>query len=595
VRNASTIRVLPAALVSRIAAGEVIERPAAVAKELVENALDAGSTRISVALEAGGVARLIVEDDGSGIEAAELPLAVLRHATSKLADEGLVRIATLGFRGEALASIGSVARLELTSRTATAPHASRITVEAGEAGPVAPAAGPRGTRVMVADLFHTVPARLKFLRSPRTEADAVVEAVRRLALAHPEVAFRVSVDGHAVLEAEAEPQSRRLARLLGEGFAEGSLPVAAERGSLGLEGRIGAPGLHRATPRDQHLFVNGRPVRDPVLRTALKVAALGLLPEGRHAVAALWLAVPAEEVDVNVHPAKTEVRFREPALVRSLVIAAVRDALGQAGGAAARPMPRQAWPSAQWPSGGGGGGMAAAAALAPHDSASGFAEPVLGLAAPPWARPPGATLAEAPPMASNASHPLGAAKAQLMDTWILAETADGEMILVDAHAAHERIVHERLSRSLAEGRAPSQALLLPAVVPMAPRERGLVLGEADALAALGLEVEGFGQALLVRALPVPIASADPGPLLADIADELAELGASTALEARLDRLVARLACHGSVRSGRRLTLPEMDALLRAIETTPRAGTCSHGRPTWIRLGRAELERLFGRR
>jgi DNA mismatch repair protein MutL len=566
-----TIRLLPPAVADRIAAGEVVERPASVVKELTENALDAAARRIAVAIEGGGTARITVEDDGAGIAADELALAVERHATSKLADERLIEIATLGFRGEALPSIGAVARLEIVSRPHGCDAGAAITVEAGAKGAVRPAAAPHGTRVTVRDLFFAAPARLKFLKTARTEAEACAHAVRRLALAHPAVGFAVTLDGREALAAPPADRARRIAALVPD-LAAHAVAVAAERGAFALAGVIGSPSLTRATATEQHLMVNGRPVADRLLRTALRVAYGDLIAPGRHPLAVLALTLPPDSVDVNVHPAKAELRFREPDAVRGFVIAALRSALGTARTVAPAPAARWSAPPMRL--------TAAATALAEA--------PALPLAAPPLARP--VPVAPPPP-----DHPLGAARAQLLDTYIVAETADGAVVLVDQHAAAERLAHEALRRALETGGVAPQTLLSPEVVELAPAAAEAVRARAEELATLGLAVEPFGGALLVRAVPAPLAGCDAAGLLRDIAEELADTGETTALRVRIDAVLARMACHGSLRAGRRLTQAEMDALLRQIETAPNSGTCSHGRPTWIRLTRAELARLFGRR
>ena len=596
------IRLLPETTANRIAAGEVVERPAAVVKELVENALDAGARRIAVALEGGGVERVVVEDDGHGMGPADLGLAVERHATSKLPEEAMLfRIATLGFRGEALPSIGAVARLSITSRPREG-DAHALTVEGGRKGAVVPASGAPGTRIEVRDLFYAVPARRKFLKSARTEADQAVEAVRRLALAWPEVGFRVTQDGREVLALAPAERDARIADLLGADFAGASLPVAAEGGGLALSGLAAQPAYTRATGMEQHLVVNRRPVRDQLLRTALRVAYRDLVAAGRHPVAALFLELPPEAVDVNVHPMKTELRFREEAAVRGLLIGALRRALSAGAGVAA-PAPAL---TAYAPRSGWSGGWRRPEP-APLPGRIGLAEMQLALTPPPpepaSAPMPALPLGFAPPRPpapapepAPADHPLGRALAQLMETYILAEAPDGALVLVDQHAAHERLTHEALRAQLIEGGVRAQPLLLPAVVDLPPADAARLLGFAADLARLGLEVEGFGPgAVLVRALPALLGAADPGPLLRDLAEELAAYDEATALDRKLDAAVARLACHGSVRAGRRLTPPEMDALLRQMEATPRAATCSHGRPTFLRLGNADLEKLFGRR
>ncbi len=583
------IRLLSETLVNRIAAGEVIERPAAVVKELVENALDAGARRIAVAIAEGGIARIAVADDGAGIAAEDLPLAVARHATSKLGDEQLIRITTLGFRGEALPSIGAAGRLCITSRPEAADHATTIRVEGGRVFAPIPAAGPPGTEVVVRDLFFATPARRKFLKSPRSEAEAAETVARRLALAAPGVGFRFESDGRVVFDRAGESLAARIAALFGAGAAENLLPLAAERGEMRLSGFAGAAHLSRANAALQHFIVNQRPVTDPVLRTALRVAYRDVIPAGRHPVAALILDLPAEEVDVNVHPAKTELRFRDPAGVRALVIGALRAALAMPAGTL--PPPRFDAPrfdATRF------GSAADAAPVLGAPSAMRFAETLLPLAAPPAARQ--ITPAAGAPAADAPEYPLGAAVAQVLDTYILALAGDGALVVVDQHAAHERLTQERLAREWAAGGVRAQPLLLPAVVELTPAEAERVLAQAEALARLGLEIEAFGpQAVLVRALPAALGAPEPGPLLRDIADELGESGTEAALTARLDAVLARLACHGSIRAGRRLQAAEMDALLREMEATPRAATCSHGRPTFIRLRRAEIERLFGRR
>jgi DNA mismatch repair protein MutL len=614
------IRLLPQATADRIAAGEVVERPAAAVKELVENALDAGARRVSVSLEGGGVARIVVEDDGAGMDPADLSLAVERHATSKLPDEAtLFAIGTLGFRGEALPSIGAVSRLTLTSRVAGgAAHA--IAVEAGRKGEVRPASGPPGTRVEVADLFFATPARRKFLKSAATEAAACVDAVRRLAMAWPEVGFAVSVDGREAFSVPPQERNARISALLGPEFAAAAVPVAAGSGALSLSGLIALPSYSLATARGQHLVVNRRPVRDPMLASALRVATRDVMAPGRYSAAALFLELPPGEVDVNVHPMKTELRFREAERVRGLLISALRQALGVGAGAAApRPARGRGWRAPAWRPGfaaapleGGAEAEPAAvawagaadAAQAPLARAPGFGEAAAPAAWPPrpWSAAtqpalglaPGRAVAPEPPPMPDA--PLGRPLAQILDTYILAEAPDGALILVDQHAAHERLTQERLTVELRAGGVRAQPLLLPAVVELPAADAARLAARAQDLAALGLEIESFGPgAVLVRAVPALLGAPDPAALVRDIAEELAEEGEQTTLSARLDAAIARLACHGSIRAGRRLTLAEMDALLRAMEATPRAATCSHGRPTFLRLGAGELERLFGRR
>ncbi|MSP67015.1 MAG: DNA mismatch repair endonuclease MutL [Alphaproteobacteria bacterium] len=588
------IRVLPPDLANRIAAGEVVERPAAVVKELVENAIDAGATRIDVAIAGGGLGTIAVEDDGGGMGRDQLPLALLRHATSKLPDDDLVRITQLGFRGEALPAIAAVSRLTLASRARGAEDAWRVAVEAGASAPPVPDRQPAGTRVEVRDLFFATPARLKFLKSERTETQAVQDILVRLALAHPKVAFRLTVDGRETVAVPAHPAAAgggtRLAALLGRSFADNMLPLAAERDGVSLTGHTGLPTFNKATTSAQYLFVNRRTVRDKLLAGALRGAYQDLVPGGRHAAAVLFLAVAPEAVDVNVHPAKAEVRFRDPAGVRALLVSGIRQAVAGAGVqgattvaaatlAAVTPAPRT------WAGGGGAQGRGLAGfqgrAAAAYQAAL----------APTFAQP--SARAEAAPEAAVA-HPLGAARGQLHGTYIVSQTADG-LILVDQHAAHERLVYEGLKAALAGRGVARQALLLPEVVEVGAAAAAALLARAGELAELGLVVEGFGAgAVVVREVPALLGQGDVKALVADLAEELAELGHSTRLRDRLAEVAERMACHGSVRAGRTLNVAEMNALLRQMEATPLSGQCIHGRPTWVTLKLADIERLFGR-
>ena len=587
-----TIRRLPGGLVNRIAAGEVVERPAAVVKELTENALDAGARRIDVALGEGGRTRIAVADDGSGMTPDDLALAIERHATSKLPDDDLVHIASLGFRGEALPSIGAVARLALTSRAQGASEAWRMQVEGGAVSGPVPAARNPGTTAEARDLFYATPARLKFLRSPRSEAQACLEVLRRLALARADVAFTLEDDARKSLNLPAsagdliDARLERAAQVIGRDFARDALPVAAERDGVTLSGHASAPGYDRANGLAQHFFVNGRPVRDPLLLGAARAAYADILPRGRFPALALFLEVAAEAVDVNVHPAKTEVRFRDPGAVRGLVVSALKHALAGAGFAA--------------------GPTASAAALGvwrpepemrPAFQSStrsyAFQAPAGEIAAfPPSARAEPAP-AEAPGEAAD--HPLGAARAQLHANYIVAQTRHG-MVLVDQHAAHERLVYERLKAARAAGGVARQMLLIPEVVELDAVAAGAIAEAAAALAELGLVVEAFGPgAVLVRETPAALGEADVQGLIRDLADEVQAAGGAEPLAERLDAVAATIACHGSVRSGRRLTQQEMDALLREMEATPNSGRCNHGRPTYIELDLADIERLFHRR
>ncbi|HEY2051974.1 MAG TPA: DNA mismatch repair endonuclease MutL [Caulobacteraceae bacterium] len=603
-----SIRRLPPDLVNRIAAGEVVERPASAVKELMENALDAGARRIEVQAEDGGLARILVADDGCGLSPDELSLAVERHATSKLApgEDGeydLLRIRTLGFRGEALPSIGSVARLVIASRARSATDAWRIEVDAGVTSGPAPCGfpDPHGARVEVRDLFYATPARLKFMKSSRAEAMAIVEAVRRQALADEAAAFALEVDGRRVLRLSAEPAGAegrlaRLAAVLGREFADNALAIDQTRDGVRLTGYAALPTYSRGGASHQYLFVNGRAVRDRLLQGALRAAYADVLARDRHPAAALYLELDPALVDVNVHPAKTEVRFRDPALVRGLIVGALRHAL--AGHRASTTVAAdtlsafRAQPSAAgfsaWREGGWTPTAAAAPSLPGLSGVSARAE--AWEPAPPVIGPARATVETDP-----VEYPLGAARAQVHGTYIVAQTRDG-VVIVDQHAAHERLVYERMKAQLAAGGVARQVLLLPEVVELDPAEAERVCARGAELAELGLVVEPFGPgAVLVRETPSLLGETDAAGLVRDIADDLAEDGAPLSLGERLAEVCSTMACHGSVRAGRRLTAPEMDALLREMEATPRSGQCNHGRPTYVELKLADIEKLFGRR
>ncbi len=586
-----TIRLLPPVLVNRIAAGEVVERPAAALKELVENAIDAGAARIDIVLHEGGQRLIAVADDGSGMSPDELSLAVERHCTSKLPDDDLLRISALGFRGEALPSIGAVSRLRILSRAEGADSGWEIAVEAGHKSNPAPAAAATGTRVEVRDLFFATPARLKFLKTPRTECQLAVDAVRRLAMAYPPIAFTVIGDDERVLlrlPAAAERKTR-LAALLGRDFAENSIAIEAERGGFRLSGQAGLPTLNRAAPRDQYLVVNGRPVRDKLLVGAVRGAYQDVLARDRHPIVALFLDGPEDEIDVNVHPAKAEVRFRDAALVRGLIVGALRAALAAAGHRASTTVAAAAITSFRPGDGHAPGSLSGAPQFAfPLASPTpGLAEEAVHWLAPD---PPPAFAGEA-----LTDAPLGNARAQLHGTYILAETATG-IVLVDQHAAHERLVHERLKESLARHGVARQALLLPEVVELEEAAAARLARRAPELAEFGLVVEAFGPgAVVVREVPALLPGLDVRGLVRDLADELAEWGEALSLKERVETLCGTLACHTSVRAGRRLLPSEMDALLRQMEATPNSGQCNHGRPTYVTLDLADLERLFGRR
>jgi DNA mismatch repair protein MutL len=600
------IRRLPPEAVNRIAAGEVVERPAAAVKELAENALDAGAGRIRIAIERGGLSSIVVEDDGNGIPCDELPLAVERHATSKLvAGEGgavdLLNIATMGFRGEALPSIGAVARLSIVSRARGAEGGFAVDVEGGVLADVRPAsfAGAHGTRVEVRDLFYATPARLKFMKSERAEAMAVADVVKRLAMARADVAFVLEQEGRVTLklprEGEgAEARRRRLAAILGADFAPNSLELDQTRGDARLTGFAGLPTFARGTRDHQHLFVNGRPVKDKLVIGAVRAAYQDLLARDRHPVCALFIDLPPEEVDVNVHPAKTEVRFRDASLMRGLIVGALSHALAGAGHRASTTVAGAALGSFRP----GGYTPPAQGAL----RAWGVAEERI---APDFSWPSarveqvgtvgdGAGGVPVGGQVDQPRFPLGAARAQVHETYIVAQTADG-LVIVDQHAAHERLVYERMKGALANGGVKRQALLIPDIVELDPSETELLLARADELAELGLVIEPFGGAVAVRETPAMLGQIDAAGLLRDLADDIAELGAAHALKERLEEVCSSMACRGSVRAGRRLTGDEMNALLRQMEATPHSGQCNHGRPTYVELKLADIEKLFGRR
>jgi DNA mismatch repair protein MutL len=593
------IRRLDPLLIDRIAAGEVIERPAAAVKELVENALDAGARHVEVAIEGGGRRLIRVSDDGRGMDEADLRLSVERHATSKIPDGDLTAIMSFGFRGEALPSIASVSRLEIRTRTAGAPTGLRLVVEDGAKSAVEPCGQPFGTRVEARDLFAATPARLKFLKSDRAEAQAVADIVKRLALSHPETRFSFSTDIGAGFDWPAcgrgeGAQAERLRQALGDEFAANSLGLDASREGVSLAGRIGLPTFSRPNALHQFVFVNGRAVRDKTLAGALRAAYMDFLPSDRHAVVALFVACDPSEVDVNVHPAKAEVRFRDSGLVRGLVVGAIKQRLGEAlhrasttGGTATvlamrPPQPfRPAMPAGGW----SWRDSPAAPNLA-------FAEPAQASFA---AFAPAAPVAVAAPIERDLAAPLGAARAQVHNAYIIAQTADG-LVIVDQHAAHERIVYETLKRQR-EGRGVErQALLSPLVVDLDPDAAALIEAHADELASLGLIVEAFGPgAVLVREAPAVIAQGDLAALVRDLAADLEGEDGAESLSRRLDQRLSTFACHHSVRFGRALKPEEMNALLRTMEATPGAGQCNHGRPTYVELKLADIERLFGRR
>jgi DNA mismatch repair protein MutL len=599
------IRQLAPAVINRIAAGEVVERPASVVKELVENALDAGARRIDVVTDGGGRRLIRVTDDGAGMTAEDLALAVERHATSKLPDDDLLAISTLGFRGEALPSIGAVARLTIVSRHASAPHAWAIAVDAGVKSAVKPAALDQGTRVEVRDLFHATPARLKFLKTDRSEAAAIRETVRRLAMSRPDVAFTLAGEERApVTWAAALPGAPgRLARLgdiLGADFRANAIAIAGGRDGLALEGWAALPTMSRANALAQYLFVNGRPVRDKLLVGAVRGAYADYLPRDRHPILALFIELDPREVDVNVHPAKTEVRFRDGGLVRALIVRTLQEALTRdgrraatTGGAAtlatlqANTVPRRGWDWRQSPA-------RPAFPIAGATALKGFADAAQAafVVGGPAADARAETAAPAPELIER---PLGAARAQLHETYIVAQTRDG-IVIVDQHAAHERLVYERLKAALDKSGIARQILLIPEIVELDEDDVERVLARADELARYGLAIESFGPgAVAVRETPGLLGEIDAGALIRDLAEHMAEWDEALPLERRLLHVAATMACHGSVRAGRRLKPEEMNALLREMEATPNSGQCNHGRPTYVELKLADIERLFGRK
>ncbi|MCC0044288.1 MAG: DNA mismatch repair endonuclease MutL [Brucellaceae bacterium] len=588
------IRQLPDTMINQIAAGEVVERPASVVKELVENALDAGATRVEIATAGGGLGLIRVIDDGAGIAPDEMVLAVGRHCTSKL-DADINDIHTLGFRGEALPSIGSVARLSIRSRTADADGGSEIRVEGGQASEVKPAATNRGTTVEVRDLFFATPARLKFMKGPRAEAAAITDVVKRIAMAFPAVRFVLSGTDRSTLElapaSGTDATPKRIAQVLGDEFVDNALRVDATREGIRLTGYISIPSYSRATAQQQYAFVNGRPIRDKLVAGAVRGAFADVLPRDRHAVTALFFTLDPADVDVNVHPAKADVRFRDPGLVRGLIIGAIRETLS-ASGIRASSSAATAMMGAFRTEG--------APRAAPATWHSPYSPPVSGFAEAGQALFDAGPMVSAPVSETSGDSalkdaPLGAARAQIHENYIVAQTADS-LIIVDQHAAHERLVYEALKRGLESRPVAAQMLLIPEVIDMPEEDAERLAGHSALLARLGLGLERFGPgAIAVRETPAMLGDTDVGGLVRDLADEIADNDTAETLRERLNKVAATMACHGSVRSGRRLKADEMNALLREMEATPGSGTCNHGRPTYIELKLGDIERLFGRR
>ncbi|TNE62247.1 MAG: DNA mismatch repair endonuclease MutL [Alphaproteobacteria bacterium] len=621
--TAGIIRLLSERTINRIAAGEVVERPASAVKELVENAIDASASRIDVVMRDGGKALIQVSDDGVGMSADELSLAVERHATSKLSDEDLVHIGSLGFRGEALASIGAVARLSVMSRARGADDAWMVRVEGGRKYEPEPAALSSGTRVEVRDLFYATPARLKFMKTGRTEYSQAGDVIKRLAMAHPDIAFslsdgdRVSFSAPPVGRLAGDARLERLAAILGREFRDNAIEIDAEREGLRLTGYAGLPTFSRGNALHQYLFINGRPVKDRLLVGAVRGAYQDYLARDRHPVLALFLDVPAEFVDVNVHPAKAEVRFRDQGLVRGMIVSALRHGLGMAGHRASTTVasaalgalrPQDGSTSLPW-------GRAAERPSLPAGFAAAFDSvyaPVensypqvrdggqlsldrTGDIAAPSARPTFERMPDAPVVPAHSDFPLGTARGQVHGTYIVSQTGDG-IVIVDQHAAHERLVYERMKKQIAATGVARQALLLPEVVELEDGPAARLVARTDELADLGLVIEPFGEgAVVVREVPAMLGKLDVKGLVRDLADELTELDEALSLKERLEEVCGTMACHGSVRAGRRLTVDEMNALLREMEATPHSGQCNHGRPTYVELKLADIEKLFGRR
>ena len=619
------IRRLPETTVNRIAAGEVVERPASAVKELVENSIDAGATRVDVALRDGGKSLISVVDDGCGMSKEELPIALERHATSKLPDDDLFAVQSLGFRGEALPSIASVSRMAITSRTHESDQAWMISIEGGVLSDVSPCAGPLGTRIEVRDLFYATPARLKFMKSDRAENSAALDVMNRLAMAHPTVGFSLHDGVREKLRVGGEQgdlldnQLNRLGAIMGREFMENALSIKSERDEAKLSGFAGVPTLNRGTAGMQFLFVNGRPVRDKQLIGAVRAAYADFLARDRHPLLALFIDLPPRQVDVNVHPAKTEVRFRDPGAVRGLIVGSLKHALAEAGHRASTTVSSAALGALRPHSGASqlhftarpssGGYVSPRAAETAFNAYAPLhaAEPSAEYRQPETAFEPSATAIDTAmdgpmggpqdgtPYEAQRDFPLGAARAQVHQTYIVAQTEDG-LVIVDQHAAHERLVYERMKEALAADGVARQGLLIPEIVEMEEEEAAALLARADELTELGLVIESFGPgAVAVRETPALLGKLDVAGLVRDLTDELRDLGDAFTLKEKLEEVCGTLACHGSVRAGRRLNGDEMNALLRQMEATPHSGQCNHGRPTYVELKLADIERLFGRR
>ena len=608
-----SIRILPDHLVNQIAAGEVIERPAAAIKEVVENAIDAGASKVDVFVEEGGKTSITVTDNGKGMTREDLQLAIQRHATSKLPNDDLFNINSFGFRGEALPSIGAVSRLTITSKHADEEHAWQIAVHGGKITPPQPASLEQGTKIEIKDLFYATPARLKFLKSATTENNHIYDVLIRIAMAYPKTGLRFHNERKFAIDLPPEEadlfssQSARFEKIFGKEFSENAIPVDVEKGEATLKGLISLPTYSRANTKQQFFFVNNRPIKDKLVQGCVRAAYQDFLISNRHPSLALFLEIPPHEVDVNVHPSKTEVRFRDQQQIRGLLIASMKRALHGAGHQAAttvasdtlssfKPEPSYTPPSYS------GSSYRAQTSYAPlHENPRAYqanAQAQMPLEA-------SSVRTEAPiPMpenlvhqeqTQNISYPLGLAKAQLHETYIVAQTDDG-LVIVDQHAAHERLVYEKMKEDMAETGIKRQNLLLPEVVEMSSENANALLMKADELDKFGVEIESFGESgIVVRSIPALLGKDDIKSLMRDLADEIVDMGEALSLKERIGEILGTMACHGSVRAGRRLTIDEMNALLRQMESTPHSGQCNHGRPTYVKLKRGDVERLFGRK
>lgn len=606
-----TVRRLPDTLINQIAAGEVVDRPYSVVKELVENAIDAGATQIDVHVREGGSSYISIQDNGKGMSPEDLLLAVERHATSKLPDEDLFNITTLGFRGEALPSIGAVSRMRITTRTKDAEEAWQLNIEGGTKSELTPASLPVGTHIEVRDLFFATPARLKFLKTPTTEMGYIVDVMDRIAMAHPGIGFSVRDDRKTHLQVSSregaidEARLARLSEVLGKDFSDNALPVLAERQGYRISGFAGLPTMNRGNAALQYLFVNGRYVKDKLLQGAIRGAYQDFLARDRHPIVVLFLDVAPNMVDTNAHPAKTEVRFREPGLVRGLIVSALKNAINDAGHRASTTVSQEAYDRFQ-------SSLSSPAApvyqYTPQSSFGGGYRPqtLPGLArsytqaALATVEAIGETYASLPqiqdiPEDALASYPLGDAKAQVHETYIISQTVEG-IIVVDQHAAHERLVYEKMKADLAEHGVLRQALLVPEVVPLGDHAAEELLKRKGELAEFGLIIEEFGgSSVLVREVPVLLGEFNIGKMVQDLSDEIEAFGETLSLKEKIEEVCGTMACHGSIRSGRKLTVPEMNAILRQMESTPHSGQCNHGRPTYVELKLADIEKFFGRR